>query len=661
MGVVPCIIPDLPPGSYRVEVEGPDFRRSFPVDVKRGTLSRVYVDNTSAEPLIELKKIGVVSDGTLFGYIEANVPLIVVVILFLLGCIAVMIHAVKLRKEGEEEGRGNGRKKGSKDKKSGEDPAEEEKDLLREYHNKTRILDAASSAGDPGSGSSSEGGQVHTVPSGPMKNVRKFSRDMLDSNQGNQKGITGGAGGAGVSSESARSFGRVELSLKDFEARHGSGRARISALNQTSESISVEGVQVGPGISADIRVDVDEPQSEEYEMTITLRILDEIGHTFYQHLQVPYNRGIALVARGILEKAYEYYQGVIQKNPRHVDALFRKAKILSEWGLDEEAGEVLAQVYSVFPDHEGARVLSRQIEEKKKKREQEKKRVLEKPRISGFPDSLGDRYTPVRLLGKDSFASIILAIRNDTGEIRALKIAREGADVGSSVYTEISVLYQLRHPNVLKMFRAEFHPTLFLELEYVSGIACGNHICRTLADLTPPVSMDLMYSLMEGIASGVAYIHSKGVRHYHLSPKYILLDEPLTPKISGLMKGSLIQAGSGKEDRMIVRAPEQLNPEMYGKPGKKTDLFQIGIIWHWLMTGIIPTQGSGDAGGDQKRSLSGVYIPPGISHPAYFRYNPLLQRLIAPDKRDRYGSADEFLAELKRLPVNDSMTDSSLS
>lgn len=649
MGPVPCIIPDLVPGLYEVEVEGDTFRRSFPVDVRRGTLSRVYVDNSTAEPLIRLKKIGVVSDGTLFGYVEANIPLIIIVTLFLLGCIGLMIHAVRVRRE-EEGDNAEKEKKGSKQEK---DQAEDEKDLLDEYHAKTHIFEAAKGGSDPGSGSSTGGAAVHDSPAGPMKNVRRFSRDMLEVNQEMETGKQG-IGGGHPGSVGEDSSGGVTLSMKNLQVRPGFAKAHVSAFNQTGKPLFVEGVEVGAGLTADISVDLSEPDDNAYEMTISLKILDSAGQSFLRYLLVPYNRGIALLARGVLEKAYEYYQGFVHKNPRHIDALLHKAQILMEWGLEDEAGEVLDTIHSLDPENESALLLSGEIDRIRKKKEQER-RVQDKPKIAGFPDLMSDRYTPIRLLGRDAFASIILAIRNDTGDLRALKIAREDADVGSSVYTEISVLYQLRHGNVLKMFRAEFHPHLFLELEYASGVSCGDHLCRTLADLTPPVPVDVMYTLMEGIASGLAYIHSKGVRHYHLSPKYILLDEPMVPKISGLMRASLIQTGSGKEDPLVVRAPEQLHPERYGKPGRKTDLFQMGVIWYWLITGTIPYQSGSVSDGDNQTVLSGVYISPAIRHPQYARYDPLMRRLLALDKRERYSSADEFLAELKGIHMSETV------
>ena len=399
----------------------------------------------------------------------------------------------------------------------------------------------------------------------------------------------------------------------------------------------------------EIPVEVPEPSSDEYTMTISLKILQQAGLSFYRSLQIPYNRGIALLARGVYEKAYDYFQDAVRKNPRHIDALLNKAKILIEWGLFEEAEMVIDQILAIDPDNGEAARIADEIRAKRKKREEKKGKGDEAKKIPGFPDGMYDQYTPIRLLGKDTFASIFLAIRNDNEEIRALKIAHEDIEVGSGLYTEISVLYQLRHPNVLKMFKAEFSPNLFLELEYVSGVHIGGDRCRTLADLKPPLPDEIITPMIEGIASGIAYLHMKGVRHYHLSPKYILLDEPMTPKISGLMRSSLIPiTGAITEDRMIIQAPEQINPEKYGKKGIRTDLFQLGAIWYWLMTGTMPYGGHPVS---EDGIVSGVYLPVGIINPDFVIYDPLIKGLLALNKRDRYGSAVEFMADLRGLQL----------
>jgi tetratricopeptide (TPR) repeat protein len=648
MGSAPCIIPDLSPGRYIVQIEGPVVK-NIPLQVEKGVLTRVFIDNTSVAPRIENKKVGIASDGTLIGYIESNIILILFILIFVSGCIALMVHAVRLRREDDEP---NGQKR-KKKSKPGQDDDEsltrQERDLLDQYHNNPPIFEAETAAADRGSGSGMGQMKIHEPPKVSLKNVREASdgivlKDKID-------GKRGGFSVAGAPQDIPSVAGGVELSLQNFAVGPTSAHANISAWNRSSGPLKIEGVLVGPGLCVQIPVEVQEPVSDAYDMTISLKVSLEDGSGFLRLLRIPYNRGIALLARGVYEKAYEFFQDAIRKNPKHLDAQVKKAGILFKWGLIDEAEAVINQVLSLDPKNEGALRVAEEIKNFKtgKEIDKEKWNVSEKRKVPGFPDSMYDQYTPIRLLGKDTFASIILATRNDTGDIRALKIAHEHAIINPGLYTEISVLYQLRHMNVLKMFKAEFSPNLFLELECVSGVSCEAGLCRTLADMQPPLPNALSLSLIKGIASGVAYIHSKGVRHYHLSPKYILLDEPMTPKISGLIRESLMRSDSNIFDSRYPYAPEQINSDKFGKLGTRTDIFQMGAIWYWLLVGKMPFQ---DCLPDDLKSFTSCnYTPLKVFLPEYGVYDPLMKKLIALEKRDRYRSVTEFLADINDVSL----------
>ena len=130
-----------------------------------------------------------------------------------------------------------------------------------------------------------------------------------------------------------------------------------------------------------------------------------------------------------------------------------------------------------------------------------------------------------------------------------------------------------------------------LEVQFLSGGWYEDKQYMRVSDLPVPLPNHVSSLLIEKIAEGLAYLHRQGVRHYHLSPKYILLDEPLNPKISGLIRESLRSAGGGGVEEFFVCAPEQVDPSFFGKPGKRTDIYQLGVIWLWLMTGRIMEKG----------------------------------------------------------------------
>jgi len=82
----------------------------------------------------------------------------------------------------------------------------------------------------------------------------------------------------------------------------------------------------------------------------------------------------------------------------------------------------------------------------------------------------------------------------------------------------------------------------------------------------------------------------------------------------------------------------------------------MGVIWYWLMTGTIPYQNGSIYERDRNTILSGVYVPPGILNPEYSPYDQMMWKLLALDKRDRYGSVSEFLADLWGIHMSDTVS-----
>ncbi|HWQ67168.1 MAG TPA: protein kinase [Methanospirillum sp.] len=651
-GTVPCIIPDLPPDTYDLRIRGTDPERHVEVVVGKGSMAQVYLDTRSALLRIEQKKAGPISDGTIFAFVEANIPLALISITFFGGCIAVIVYGVRRRKRKEKmlsalEGGDDDEPLGADE--TDESLSERERKLLDKIHSKPPLFEALSPSSSHNSSRSGGGESPRSLPDRPMKNVRKVIRE--DPGKGKIPiSVNGAAGATGVSKNNPglADPGGIGLSLSKLDVKAGSAMAGISAINSTDGSISIGGILIGPGGSEEVSVEIEEPKTDEYETTISLDILTEKGFSFVKSLQVPYNRGIALLARGVVEKAYEYFLKIVREQPEELDALLHRAEILTGWGLEDEALVVLQEILIREPHHEGARRVLEGIRSRTAVLDPAQQKIEDMMDFPDFPSDISDRYTPIRILGEDNLATIILAIRNDTGDLRALKIPHMSGTVSSSFYTEVSVLYQLRHPNVLRMFRAEFKPVMFLEFEYASGIPCEDRLCKTLADVEPPLYESSAVSLIEAIASGVEHIHAKGVRHYHLAPRFILLDEPMVPKISGLIRDSLLPLKVREATTSFILAPEQTDPVRYGKMGRKTDLFQLGALWYWLMTGEVPYLGTHGSDWAKPLALLSSYDS------SYIRYDPLISRLLAVEKEGRYGSAGEFLAELRGILMEES-------
>lgn len=273
----------------------------------------------------------------------------------------------------------------------------------------------------------------------------------------------------------------------------------------------------------------------------------------------------------------------------------------------------------------------------------------------GFPHALRDRYEPLGIAGSDSYARVYKVRKKDTGAVRALKIGNMKQEGSEILQKETSVWRSLRHPNIVHLFRSEFLDDIsYLENEYLGGITYkGNHH-TSLCGLPKPIREHYAVSLINDIAEGLKYAHDIGVRHYHLQTGDVLLTPKLRAKVSGFARGRnelgfSIKDSDVREADAAFISPEQKNSERYGNPGRRTDIYQLGVIFYELLTGYLPYspeafKASGKPGSFKDHSEE-LVLPSEIRKNLAV-YDPIVLKMLSLKKSDRYDLMDELLSDL---------------
>ncbi|MBN1166150.1 MAG: protein kinase [Methanospirillaceae archaeon] len=272
----------------------------------------------------------------------------------------------------------------------------------------------------------------------------------------------------------------------------------------------------------------------------------------------------------------------------------------------------------------------------------------------GFPHELRDRYDPLALIGTDPYTRVYQVRRKADEKVRVVKLPQNREAPSEILEKEISVWHAMKHPRILPIYRFEYEPVMYLEMEYVDGVAVRNKTIHSFAEFKKPVSRRLAVKLIRGVAEGIAFLHSQGVRHYHLHQGNILLDSNREPVLTGLARGKnefgfAVGDSDPAEADAPYLAPEQRFPERYGPVGMKTDIFQVGAILYELLTGAPPySEKASAAVGLTIRSNEELILPSRIN-PSLAPFDPILSRMLAWEKKDRYRSIMDFLRDLDLL------------
>lgn len=183
------------------------------------------------------------------------------------------------------------------------------------------------------------------------------------------------------------------------------------------------------------------------------------------------------------------------------------------------------------------------------------------------------------------------------------------------------------------------------------GVVQKGKTIYSLENLLVPVPSRAAVKICLGIARGVAYLHHQDICHFFLHPSAIFLNKNLHVRIGGFDNNTTI-AGEDCSSSCWILAPEQILPDRYGNPDKKTDIYQIGVLLYLLLTGF-RAYGSNDPHIvdllDLRSSFSKHLLPPSTIRPDLISFDPIIDRSLAVDKNERYNTIEEMVTDLEAL------------
>jgi serine/threonine protein kinase len=148
---------------------------------------------------------------------------------------------------------------------------------------------------------------------------------------------------------------------------------------------------------------------------------------------------------------------------------------------------------------------------------------------------------------------------------------------------------RLSHPGIVTIFDVREEPEPFLVMDYVEGQSLQQLVNREGRIL--PLSTTLR--LIQEVAQALHYAHRQGVVHRDIKPANILVTLDGHPKIADFGVAKFTQTDLTLPGQVLgspaFMAPEQLGEEAVDA---RSDLFSLGVILYYMLTGHRPFQGN---------------------------------------------------------------------
>lgn len=199
---------------------------------------------------------------------------------------------------------------------------------------------------------------------------------------------------------------------------------------------------------------------------------------------------------------------------------------------------------------------------------------------------MGERYQKLERIGEGTYGVVYKAKDKTTEAIIALKRIRlEAEDEGipSTAIREISLLKELRHPNIVRLYDVvHTEKKLTLVFEYLDqDLKKYLDVCE--GGLDPMIVKSFLFQLL----TGVAYCHHHRVLHRDLKPQNLLINREGELKLAdfGLARAFGIPVRSYTHEVVTLwyRAPDVLlGSRKYSTP---VDIWSIGCIFAEMVNG----------------------------------------------------------------------------
>lgn len=268
-----------------------------------------------------------------------------------------------------------------------------------------------------------------------------------------------------------------------------------------------------------------------------------------------------------------------------------------------------------------------------------------------FPGIPG--YKMVSKLNTGGMATIYLGIQEKLNRKVAIKILEpfliKTKDSDIRFEQEAKTAASLSHSNIIQIHDTgkieDYH---YIVMEYLEESLRDKMNLNPKGKMHPEIALDIIDNLMNALD----YAHFRGVYHRDIKPENIMFKQDSTPVLVDFGIARVFDSydeltGTG----ICMGTADYMSPEQCQFPETvdgRTDIYSLGVVLYEMLTGKKPYKGKSYLEVVLKHIEKPVpHLPQKLKH-----YQPLIDKMMAKDRKKRISSGPEFTHLLDRILTN---------
>ncbi|MEL6104462.1 MAG: serine/threonine-protein kinase, partial [Planctomycetota bacterium] len=265
-------------------------------------------------------------------------------------------------------------------------------------------------------------------------------------------------------------------------------------------------------------------------------------------------------------------------------------------------------------------------------------------------------YELVELIGRGAFSVVYRATDHRLSRDVAVKILNFAAATNEHLQARLELESQIQaslaHPGIAPVHDVGMHlGQQYIVSRFVHGRTlevlldedgCQNRFLARPSDAVP---------LVIDLADAMQHAHERGVVHRDIKPANVILEAERPVLLDFGMAHSSAASQCLTQEGDVVGTPAYMSPEQAAgqswKSGAASDIYSLGVMLYQMVCGRLPF--SGDTPSVLLQVLHQKPTPPRHWNRRVSRdLETIVLKCLEKDAADRYGSAQELAADLKR-------------